>query len=97
VAATDLAAWSKLSDGERRQMLQAMLAERFKLKVHHEPVMIPVYELVVAKGGAKVHAARPGEAATDEVKGLMALRYGGCSGQVMGNTGRSRRRCRIYV
>lgn len=32
-------------------MLQSLLADRFKLAVHHESKDLPVYELVVAKGG----------------------------------------------
>ncbi len=35
-------------------MLQSLLADRFKLKVHFETREMPVYELVVAKGGPKL-------------------------------------------
>jgi uncharacterized protein (TIGR03435 family) len=41
------------------QMLQALLAERFKLKVHHESKEQSVYALVVAKGGSKLKASEP--------------------------------------
>ena len=34
-------------------MLQALLEDRFKLKVHRETKEIPVYELIVSKGGFK--------------------------------------------
>jgi uncharacterized protein (TIGR03435 family) len=37
-----------------RQMLQNLLAERFKLTVHHETVQLSVYELAMAKGGPKL-------------------------------------------
>jgi uncharacterized protein (TIGR03435 family) len=37
-------------------MLQALLAERFKLAVHHGTKEMPVYLLVVAKNGPKVQA-----------------------------------------
>ena len=37
-------------------MLQALLEERFKLRVHHTSVPIPVYALTVAKGGPKLRA-----------------------------------------
>uniref|UniRef100_Q027C8 Uncharacterized protein n=1 Tax=Solibacter usitatus (strain Ellin6076) TaxID=234267 RepID=Q027C8_SOLUE len=37
-----------------RQMLQNLLTKRFNLAVHRESRMLPVYELVVAKGGAKL-------------------------------------------
>jgi len=39
---------------QRESMLQAMLGDRFKLRVHHETKELPVYALVVAKGGAKI-------------------------------------------
>jgi uncharacterized protein (TIGR03435 family) len=35
-------------------MLQNLLAERFKMRVHHETKEFPVYELVVGKGGPKL-------------------------------------------
>lgn len=46
---------------ERQRMLQALLADRFKLMVHREIKELPVYELVVAKGGPKFHQAQPGD------------------------------------
>lgn len=36
------------------QMVQSLLAERFALKVHRTTKQLPVYELVVAKSGAKI-------------------------------------------
>jgi uncharacterized protein (TIGR03435 family) len=42
-----------------RQMLQALLADRFKLEVHREPVETPVYALVVGKGGPKFKPSSP--------------------------------------
>lgn len=41
-------------------MLQALLEERFKLKVHLETKEMPVYELTVAKGGLKAPRFAPG-------------------------------------
>ena len=35
-------------------MLQAVLEDRFKLKLHHETREVPVYDLVIAKGGPKL-------------------------------------------
>src|ERR1051326_6461347 len=57
----DIAA--KLPDGasidQTPEMLQALLAERFKLEVHHETREHPVYALVVAKNGPKLTASAP--------------------------------------
>lgn len=43
---------------ELRMMLQDLLAKRFNLAAHREKRMLPVYELVVAKGGPKLPAAK---------------------------------------
>jgi uncharacterized protein (TIGR03435 family) len=40
-------------------MLQNLLAERFKLTVHHEKKEAQVYELTVAKGGSKMKESEP--------------------------------------
>jgi uncharacterized protein (TIGR03435 family) len=59
------AAYRKLSDGERREqaapLLRSMLADRFKLKAHHEMRELPVYALVIAKGGFKLKQAQGAE------------------------------------
>ena len=39
-------------------MMQSLLAERFKLRVHFESRELPIYALAVAKGGAKLAAAK---------------------------------------
>jgi uncharacterized protein (TIGR03435 family) len=41
-------------------MLQALLEDRFKLKVHRESKEIPVYALVVARGGPRLEATKEG-------------------------------------
>jgi len=48
-----------------RLMLQNLLAERFKLAVHHETKEIRVYELVVAKNGPKLKESTVDPAAAD--------------------------------
>jgi len=49
---------------QQRLMMQAVLADRYQLKAHHETREMPVYELVVAHGGPKltekVLEGRPG-------------------------------------
>jgi len=42
------AAWE-----QKRRMVQTLLADRFHLAVHRETRTLPIYELVVAKSGAK--------------------------------------------
>jgi uncharacterized protein (TIGR03435 family) len=39
-------------------MMQALLEDRFKLKIHRETREVPVYALVVTKGGLKLPAAK---------------------------------------
>jgi uncharacterized protein (TIGR03435 family) len=44
----------------RGPMLQALLEDRFQLKIHRETREVPVYALTVAKGGPKLQIAQPG-------------------------------------
>jgi uncharacterized protein (TIGR03435 family) len=46
---------------ERQRMIQALLADRFQLTLHRETKELPVYALVVAKNGPKLHQAKPGD------------------------------------
>lgn len=48
------------SSQQIRLMLQSLLADRFKVAVHRETRMLPVYELVVGKNGPKLTAAKSG-------------------------------------
>jgi uncharacterized protein (TIGR03435 family) len=69
------------------EMLQALLAERFHLKVHKESRQFPVYALVVSKGGLKIRGTpidpkAPPVAATETVgaaseRGLVMNMRGG--------------------
>jgi uncharacterized protein (TIGR03435 family) len=45
-------------DSVQMQMVQQLLADRFKLTVHSEMRELPIYALVVAKGGAKLRVAK---------------------------------------
>src|SRR5215471_16847487 len=46
-----------LTQAQSRQMLQKLLAGRFQLQVHRETQEVPMYALVVAKGGPKLKPA----------------------------------------
>jgi uncharacterized protein (TIGR03435 family) len=50
-------------------MLQNLLAERFKLVVHRDQTLAPVYALVVAKGGPKFQAASAGSETMNKCSG----------------------------
>lgn len=57
------AKWTSLSantEGSRRirEMLQSLLSDRFQLKLHRETKELPVYDLVVAKEGPKLHESK---------------------------------------
>lgn len=76
----DTAGWdidARLPDGasptQAPQMLQAMLADRFRLVTHRETRTLPVYVLTVAKGGVKLH---PGDANGGMSAGMRFIRYG---------------------
>ena len=49
-----------VSDKQLMAMLQALLAERFKLAIHHETKERAVYELVVGKNGSRLHEVEAG-------------------------------------
>jgi uncharacterized protein (TIGR03435 family) len=52
---------AKLPEGATKEqipeMLQTLLAERFKLALHRETKVMPVYAIVAAKNGPKLHEA----------------------------------------
>jgi uncharacterized protein (TIGR03435 family) len=46
------------SEGQLKQMVRALLVDRFKLKLHRETREMPLYALVVGKNGPKLSAAK---------------------------------------
>jgi uncharacterized protein (TIGR03435 family) len=66
-----------LTEQQLRPMLQRLLAERFKLKLHEDTREMPGHALVVAKGGPKLQAASPQEDHADTFR----LNNTGLSGQ----------------
>ena len=61
---------------ERMLMLRAMLSDRFQLVLHRETKELPVYSLVTAENGAKLHEAAPGDAYLNGIKGPDGLPAG---------------------
>jgi uncharacterized protein (TIGR03435 family) len=53
---------------EVRLMLQALLADRFKLTAHRESKAMPVYALQVGKNGSKLKTAAPGSQCSVQTK-----------------------------
>ena len=59
IADMDADALKKVTGEQRQAMLQQLLADRFHLKVHLQTEVLPIYEMVVAKGGPKITAVEP--------------------------------------
>jgi len=64
---SEVEAYQKLTIDQRRLMRQALLADRFKLKIHRRTREGPVYALVLAKDGTKLKAATAEEDAQCKV------------------------------
>lgn len=69
---------AKLTEAQRQAMLRTLLAERFHVKAHVEAKILPIYDLVVAKGGPKMEVAPPLPPSTDNDHkgGGMSMRPG---------------------
>jgi uncharacterized protein (TIGR03435 family) len=59
IASSDLRAFHALTFVQQKAMLQSVLAERCKMQVHFGKKEVPVYALVLAKGGSKMHEEKP--------------------------------------
>ncbi len=66
-----------LTEASLQPMLQRLLADRFKLRVHNSTREMPGYALVVARGGLKAKAAAGGE----ELRDTFRFNQTGLSGQ----------------
>jgi uncharacterized protein (TIGR03435 family) len=70
----------------RQRMLQGILADRFKLATHRETRELPVYSLVLAKNGPKLHEAKPGDTYANGIKVVETGAVG--AGQLFSGGGR---------
>jgi uncharacterized protein (TIGR03435 family) len=69
VDAADVSKLNTLSFEQKKMMLVPVLVDRFGLKFHHEMKTLSTYALVVAKGGAKLKEATPGDTYPNGMKG----------------------------
>jgi len=73
LAPEDAAAMKKLDAQQRRAttgtIQQVLLADRFQLKTHIETKQLPVYDLVIVKGGPKFKEYDPAASHPDALKG----------------------------
>jgi uncharacterized protein (TIGR03435 family) len=60
-------------------MLQALLADRFRLKIHRETRELPIYALVIGKGGPKFKESAP------DAKGTLGFLMGGVRASIRGS------------
>jgi uncharacterized protein (TIGR03435 family) len=85
----------KLSEDQRKvatqRMLQALLADRFKLALQRGAKELPVYALVIAKNGPKLQESTPGETYPNGFTGpdrggagMMKITMDGKMGQLAG-------------
>lgn len=76
---------ARLPEGATRSqvpaMLQALLADRFEMKMHRETKDLPVYSLVVAKGGPKIKESPLDEEAADSPGGRGATNVAASGGR----------------
>jgi uncharacterized protein (TIGR03435 family) len=70
VAPEDVEAFKKLSPRQRNSLLQALLTERFGLKLHTETKTLTMYDLIVAKGGPKLKPAAAVDPQDESAKGM---------------------------
>jgi bla regulator protein blaR1 len=76
---------------EQQRMLQVLLADRFKLTLHRETKVLPVYALVIAENGPKLQESKPGETYPNGFTGpdrggagMMKITMDGKMGQLAG-------------
>ncbi len=75
-----------LTQEQRGQMLQALLADRFKMVAHAVTREMPVYALVIARGGTKLHEADPANTYSTGLPGVGGKGAGGAGMMRMGTT-----------
>ena len=77
VAKFDASAAPNPPVSQRMQALQALLADRFALKLHRESKDFPVFNLVVAKGGPKFQQSKPETNGGNAIPGMCSVLMNG--------------------
>jgi uncharacterized protein (TIGR03435 family) len=65
----DVSRYPNPTPDQRKAMLQQLLADRFKLAVHHEGKEFPLYALTIAKTGPKLKESAPDEIQHSKLNG----------------------------
>jgi uncharacterized protein (TIGR03435 family) len=81
VDAADAPRLKDLKFEQRRAMLLPLLTDRFNLKFHHETRELPLYALVIAKGGSKLKEVKPEDPAHPQPRGWMSISRGKLDGR----------------
>lgn len=68
-----------VSQEQLRTMMQALLADRFQLKLHHETKELPIYALVIGKNGIKMRES----AGDPQQRRMIRMGRGSVNGQQM--------------
>jgi uncharacterized protein (TIGR03435 family) len=66
----DVSSFQSLDVDQRGLILQALLADRFRLKIHREIKELPVYALIAAKDGPKLRETSPDHVPAGAIKGF---------------------------
>jgi uncharacterized protein (TIGR03435 family) len=77
VAEEDLPGLKSMAPPDRIKIVQNIVEERFKVKVHRETKELPTYDLVIAKGGLKIKEAVLDENSPKAMKGPDGKVHGG--------------------
>jgi uncharacterized protein (TIGR03435 family) len=85
VASADVAAFKKLTLDQVRSMGRPILSDRFKFASHEEKKVLPLYALVIAKGGSKLQLSTMSSEDPNARTGVGGMRHASNSNGVSMN------------
>ena len=77
VSEEDVPAFNKLDGEQRSVMFRRLMEDRFKMKAHTETREMPLYALVLAKGGVKMTPTKEADARNESYGGMSMGSKGG--------------------